>query len=147
MCGYHARTNVYPKFNKFQVKLFKMPHTLFVVKVFLSVIDKYQMITIQQNYSTENIFLSHLVIKNQKHICTYTVEIKKIYHVMIRVYQNIVDRYLVYDGPGINSPTICERNNIYQCSSFKCVVQVLNNSAITNYSLKYNSSLLKSDQT
>ena len=75
------------------------------------------------------------------------MEIKKIYHVMLRFHQNTVDRYLVYDGPGINSPTICKRNNIYQCSSFKCVVQVLNNSTITNYSLKYNSSLLKSDQT
>ena len=133
-CGHYSRICVYPQFATFYMKIYISKTMLFLLDAIFSVMDR-NIVTNGNTTKWNGIHVvSHIMIKGEINIHNFMIQVSKTNQVMIRMATKFSEKYLVYNGPGFLSPIISPRDAAYHCSSFQCVLQILELQSPLNYS-------------
>ena len=138
-CGYHSMFNLYPKWAVIDIVFSADKFSHFKINVSFSIIDPNLIISIPVSKNVTKISKIHIGsifnLENKQTLLSYSIVVERIKFIILHVNEYLVQKYIIYDGPGYLSEMVSKFQNIYKTSTFQCLIHVLEE---TNFLPKMN---------
>ena len=121
-CGHQTSFNIYPSYSDVNIVIYSYMYSIFIFSASHTIITKSQIVGI----STSNLKSSWIYfVKKGTVLYTFHIKVRKIHNIVVQSTETLFYRYDIYDGPGFLSTNLRNSRDIYETSTFQCVVQML----------------------
>lgn len=123
-CGEQSAFNLYPQYSNVYIKVLCFKFASFKINILFTLLDRGILMSLNNNSKLFNAekLSSTLVIGKKEAIYFYKLQTKKIYFLIIYA---LSLEFIMFDGPGLHSNMIKNKENSYKSSSFQCLVKVV----------------------
>ena len=139
-CGFHSNFNLYPKFDKFSIKITLKLLRPFEMNATLSITDKdliFNTVNFPQSVSNSDSIYKPQCYKvgGKFYVTSFLIRVLHTLKVRVDIISEIQNKYVIYDGPGNVFDTMSTHGTrtYYIASIFQCFLQILKTNFIQNH--------------
>ena len=147
--GIHTKFSLYPSFKSIRLSLSQITKAPYEVDAHFDVISKNLLVNNALGKQSRNAFSNIFFICTTKLVYTYKIEVRKDSKIVLKLSLVQDSEFFIFDGPGflskmLTSQEFSELDNIFEASSFQCIVQLLyNKSNLLERDIIYTSKTVK----